>query len=76
MWHFARAQVDIGVFEVGLGGRLDATNVLLPLVSLITSISIDHVGVLGSTLEEIAREKAGIIKRGVPVVSAPQLHLR
>ncbi|MHB1318452.1 MAG: bifunctional folylpolyglutamate synthase/dihydrofolate synthase, partial [Anaerolineae bacterium] len=72
MWHFARSHVDIGIFEVGLGGRLDATNVIQPLVSLITSISIDHVGVLGSTLAEIAGEKAGIIKRGVPVVSAPQ----
>lgn len=72
MWHFARQQVEIGVFEVGLGGRLDATNVLHPLVSLITSISIDHIGVLGTTLAQIAREKAGIIKAGVPVVSSPQ----
>jgi dihydrofolate synthase/folylpolyglutamate synthase len=72
MWHFARSKVDIGVFEVGMGGRLDATNVILPLAALITSISIDHVGVLGSTLAQIAGEKAGIIKPGVPVVSAPQ----
>ena len=72
MWHFARQQVDLAVFEVGLGGRLDATNVLTPLVSLITSISIDHIGVLGTTLAQIAREKAGIIKPGVPVVSSPQ----
>ncbi len=72
MWHFARQGVDIAVFEVGLGGRLDATNVLTPLVSVITSISIDHIGVLGTTLAQIAREKAGIIKQGVPVVSAPQ----
>ncbi len=72
MWHFAREAVDLGVFEVGLGGRLDATNVLTPLVSLITSISIDHIGVLGTTLAQIAREKAGIIKPGVPVVSSPQ----
>jgi dihydrofolate synthase / folylpolyglutamate synthase len=72
MWHFAREQVDIGVFEVGMGGRLDATNVIQPLVSMITSISIDHVGILGSTLAEIAAEKAGIIKSGIPVVSAPQ----
>jgi len=72
MLYLARQQVDVGVFEVGLGGRLDATNVLTPLVSIITSISIDHVGVLGSTLEEIAREKAGIIKPNIPVVSAPQ----
>jgi dihydrofolate synthase/folylpolyglutamate synthase len=72
MWHFARSGVDIGVFEVGMGGRLDATNVILPLVSLITSVSLDHIGVLGSTLAQIAGEKAGIIKPGVPVVSAPQ----
>ena len=72
MWHFSRSAVDVGVFEVGMGGRLDATNVIHPLVSLITSISIDHVGILGSTLAEIAGEKAGIIKPGVPVISAPQ----
>lgn len=72
MWHFARQEVDLAVFEVGLGGRLDATNVLTPLVSLITSISIDHIGVLGTTLAQIAREKAGIIKPDVPVVSSPQ----
>ena len=72
MWYYAREQVDFGVFEVGLGGRLDATNVLRPLVSVITSISIDHVKVLGDTLEAIAREKAGIIKSGIPVVSSPQ----
>ncbi len=72
MWHFYREAVDVAVFEVGLGGRLDATNVLTPLVSLITSISIDHIGVLGTTLAQIAREKAGIIKPGVPVVSSPQ----
>lgn len=72
MWHFARSAVDVGVFEVGMGGRLDATNVIHPLVSIITSISIDHVGILGSTLAEIAGEKAGIIKPRVPVISAPQ----
>ncbi|NLX43081.1 MAG: bifunctional folylpolyglutamate synthase/dihydrofolate synthase, partial [Chloroflexi bacterium] len=66
MWYMARSAVDVGVFEVGLGGRLDATNVLQPLVSVITSISIDHVNVLGSTLAQIAGEKAGIIKPGVP----------
>ncbi len=72
MWYYARHQVEFGVFEVGLGGRLDATNVLDPLVSAITSISLDHTTVLGETLEEIAAEKAGIIKGGVPVVVAPQ----
>ena len=72
MCYYAERGVQVGVFEVGLGGRLDATNVLLPLVSVITSISLDHVKVLGDTLEAIAREKAGIIKPGVPVVTAPQ----
>ena len=70
--HFAQKGVDIAVLEVGLGGRLDATNVVTPLVSVITSVSYDHMAVLGNTLSEIAYEKAGIIKQGVPVVSAPQ----
>lgn len=70
--HFARQEVDIAVIEVGLGGRLDATNVVLPLVSAITSLSLDHTSLLGNTLAEIAFEKGGIIKRGIPVVSAPQ----
>ncbi len=65
---FAQAQVDIAIVEVGLGGRLDATNVLTPLVSIITSIGLDHQQYLGSTLADIAREKGGIIKPGVPVV--------
>lgn len=69
---FARQQVEIAVFEVGLGGRLDATNVITPLVSTITSISLEHTAILGDTLAKIAGEKAGIIKPGVPVVSAPQ----
>jgi dihydrofolate synthase/folylpolyglutamate synthase len=60
------------VIEVGLGGRLDATNIVSPRVSVITSLSYDHMAVLGNTLAEIAGEKAGIIKEGVPVVSAPQ----
>ena len=67
--HFARRQVDVAVVEVGLGGRLDSTNVCRPLVSVITSISYDHMRQLGNTLASIAREKAGIIKPGVPVVS-------
>jgi dihydrofolate synthase/folylpolyglutamate synthase len=66
---FALARVDAAVLEVGMGGRLDSTNVCQPLVSIITSISYDHTQQLGSTLAEIAREKAGIIKPGVPVVS-------
>ncbi|MFN7811124.1 MAG: bifunctional folylpolyglutamate synthase/dihydrofolate synthase [Planctomycetia bacterium] len=67
--HFARARVDVAVLETGLGGRLDATNVVRPLVSVITSISLDHMAVLGPTIARIAAEKAGIIKRGRPVVS-------
>jgi len=72
MAYMAEQQVDVGVFEVGLGGRLDATNVLTPRVSVITSVSMDHMQVLGDTLAQIAREKAGIVKPGVPVISAPQ----
>jgi dihydrofolate synthase/folylpolyglutamate synthase len=70
--HFARAQVDVAVIEVGLGGRLDATNVVTPLVSVITSLSLDHTYLLGNTLAEIAAEKAGIVKPGVPLVTAAQ----
>ena len=66
--HFVERQVDAAVLEVGLGGRLDSTNVCLPVVSVITSISFDHMQQLGNTLASIAREKAGIIKPGVPVV--------
>ena len=69
---FARAGVDAAVVEVGLGGRLDATNVATPRVSVITSLSMDHTAVLGGTLAKIAGEKAGIIKEGIPVVSSPQ----
>jgi dihydrofolate synthase/folylpolyglutamate synthase len=69
---FAKNNVNAAVVEVGLGGRLDATNVVTPGVSVITSLSYDHMAVLGNTLAEIAGEKAGIIKKGVPVVSAPQ----
>ncbi|MBL8103322.1 MAG: bifunctional folylpolyglutamate synthase/dihydrofolate synthase, partial [Anaerolineales bacterium] len=69
---FATYGVNAAVFEVGLGGRLDATNVVIPKVSVITSLSYDHMAVLGNTLALIAGEKAGIIKDGVPVVSSPQ----
>ena len=65
---FAKEQVDIAIIEVGLGGRLDSTNIIFPEVSLITNIGYDHVAVLGDTLEKIAVEKAGIIKKNVPVV--------
>ncbi|MBI3322578.1 MAG: bifunctional folylpolyglutamate synthase/dihydrofolate synthase [Candidatus Omnitrophica bacterium] len=70
--YFARAGVDAAVAEVGLGGRLDATNVMAPEVTAITPVSLDHTAQLGGTLEAIAAEKAGILKRGVPVVMAPQ----
>jgi dihydrofolate synthase/folylpolyglutamate synthase len=70
--HFARQKVDVAVIEVGLGGRLDATNIITPCVSVITTISFDHTAVLGNTLALIAAEKAGIIKPGVPVVIGPQ----
>jgi dihydrofolate synthase/folylpolyglutamate synthase len=66
--YFAKEKVDIAVIEVGLGGRLDSTNVIKPLLSIITNISLDHTSLLGNTLEKIAGEKAGIIKNGSPVV--------
>ena len=66
--HFALQNVDIAIIETGLGGRLDSTNVITPLVSLITNIGFDHTDILGNTLEKIAKEKAGIIKKNVPVV--------
>ena len=70
--YFARQKVDVAVIEVGLGGRLDATNIITPNVSVITALYLDHTSILGDTLEEIAAEKAGIIKPNVPVVLAPQ----
>src|SRR2546421_12686948 len=70
--YFARQRVDFAVFEVGLGGRLDATNILSPLVTIITRIDFDHENFLGHSLDEIAAEKAGILKPGVPVVLAEQ----
>ena len=67
-WYFAQQQVDVAVIEVGLGGRLDSTNILTPLLSVITNIGIDHTEFLGATLPQIAAEKAGIIKPHVPCV--------
>lgn len=67
-WYFSKKEVDVAILEVGLGGRLDATNVVNPEVSVITSIGLDHTDILGDTIEAIAHEKAGIIKREVPVV--------
>lgn len=67
-WYFSQQQVDIAVIEVGLGGRLDSTNILIPLLSVITNIGIDHTDFLGNTLAQIANEKAGIIKQDTPCV--------
>ena len=70
--YFDSMSIDLAVIEVGLGGRLDATNVVDPLVSVITPIGLDHIAALGNTVQQIAREKAGIIKPNRPVVVAPQ----
>ena len=75
--YFKEQEVDIAVIEVGLGGRLDSTNIITPILSIITNISLDHTQLLGSTLEEIAREKAGIMKKGVPCIigeTTPETH--
>ncbi|NHN27293.1 bifunctional folylpolyglutamate synthase/dihydrofolate synthase [Flavobacterium jejuense] len=71
--YFAKEEVDVAIIEVGMGGRLDATNVITPLVSLITNIGFDHTRFLGNTLEAIAFEKAGIVKNNVPVVISEYL---
>jgi dihydrofolate synthase / folylpolyglutamate synthase len=70
--HFAESDCEFVVLETGMGGRLDATNAVIPVVSVITPIALDHTRWLGKTVSEVAQEKAGIIKPGVPVVSAPQ----
>jgi len=70
--HFADVKTDISVIETGLGGRLDSTNVIKPKVVGITNLSIDHQKQLGDTIDKIAREKAGIFKRGVPIVTVQQ----
>ncbi len=70
--YFKKENIDFGVIEVGLGGTLDSTNVIKPIIQVITSISFDHTNLLGNTLDKIAREKAGIIKRGIPTVIYPQ----
>ena len=72
MKHFADEAIDLAIIEVGLGGRLDSTNVITPEASVLTRIELDHVRILGSTIEEIAAEKAGIMKPGVPCFSVPQ----
>jgi dihydrofolate synthase/folylpolyglutamate synthase len=74
--YFAEKNVDLAVIETGLGGRFDATNIVTPLLSIITSISLEHTEILGNSLEEIAYEKAGIIKPGVPVIVGPRVPLQ
>lgn len=71
--YFSDMKVDYAVIEVGLGGRLDCTNIITPIISVITNISLDHTQFLGNTIQEIAMEKAGIIKKGVPVVIGEQV---
>lgn len=71
-WYFREQKVDYAVMEVGMGGLYDSTNVIVPVVSVITNVAMDHEKYLGHTLEEIAHQKAGIIKEGVPVVTAAQ----
>jgi dihydrofolate synthase/folylpolyglutamate synthase len=70
--HFAEAKAEVAVLEVGMGGRLDATNVVDPVLSVITDISLDHMEWLGSTISAIAREKAGILRKGGTMVTLPQ----
>ncbi len=67
-YHFSQENIDIGIIETGLGGRLDSTNIIRPLLSVITNVDLDHMEQLGNTKALIAREKAGIIKEGTPVV--------
>jgi dihydrofolate synthase / folylpolyglutamate synthase len=71
--HFARARCEIVLLETGLGGRLDATNIVTPIATIITPIALDHQQYLGETLAQIATEKSGILKQGIPALSAPQL---
>ncbi len=72
-WYFKKSQVDYAIIEVGLGGRLDCTNIITPILSIITNISFDHTQYLGNTLEEIACEKAGIMKNNIPVIIGESL---
>ena len=66
--YFAREKVDLAIIEVGLGGRLDSTNVILPELTVITNVSFDHMNMLGNTIAEIASEKAGIMKESIPII--------
>jgi len=72
LWHFKKNKVDACVIETGLGGRLDSTNVIVPRVTIITPVDLDHAEFLGDTIPEIAAEKAGIIKKNIPLILAPQ----
>ncbi len=74
-WYFAKNKVDIAIIETGLGGRLDATNIITPIVTVITSISFEHTQYLGVSLDDIAKEKSGIIKENVPLVLGPNANL-
>lgn len=76
LYYFAKNRVDVAVIETGLGGRLDATNIVTPTLSVITSISLDHTDLLGNSIEAIACEKAGIIKPRIPIVLGPRLPLQ
>src|SRR5690606_22503244 len=67
-YYFAKQDVDLAIIETGLGGRLDSTNIINPVLSIISNISLDHTNILGSSVEEIAAEKAGIIKEHIPVI--------
>lgn len=73
--YFYQKNVDFAIIEVGLGGRLDSTNIIKPLVSAITNVDLDHQNILGETLEEIAREKAGIIKQNIPIISGDERNI-
>ena len=73
-YHFNNNDVDVAIIETGLGGRLDSTNVVNPSLTVMTPISLDHRDILGNTIEKIAKEKAGIIKRGVPLITANQVN--
>lgn len=70
--YFYQQQVDYAIIEVGLGGRLDSTNIIMPLISAITNVQLDHQNILGDTIEEIAGEKAGIIKKNIPIISGDE----
>ena len=70
--YFRQQKVDFAIIEVGLGGRLDSTNIIKPLVSAITNVQLDHQNILGNTIEEIAKEKAGIIKENIPIISGDE----